>query len=469
MPRGTWIMNLPDLYYTITPRVFAVGKQVTFTLRGLRAWARRPSNATQWGRLVLRWIATGGLMADGKPANWNWFNENPVEMTDDPDAVRFTLGTEEEGEICCQLRLIAPDDSETVLASFSLYALETDLLVLRPWRGELHCHSSWSRCGNQDENPYTVAICAREKGLDFMALTDHLQMKPSRRAAKFFRGLPTDFLVVPGEEIHILLEHTPSLDRYHQFWPYLHIVNFGGRQSVAAYMNEHIDALKAAWQATAESIHANAVPELRYFMAASDWVFDQIRAFGGLSVFCHPFWKPYYRFNLPVKVNEYILEQHKYDCMEVFGLGGIDNAGFVESNRLALAWWQEECFRRGRTIPLVGTSDSHDSARLLGGHSTIVFPAPGRPRLAAVQQAIRDGFSVAAVCEKAGDSPQLYGAFRLVRYAYFLWRQYFPAHNELCRDEARMMAEALNGVGEPDDRIARKLREYARSFWGKRE
>ena len=358
-------MNLPGLYYTISPRVFAVGTTATVTFRGLRAWARRPSNATQWGRLVLRWIQTDGLLADGTPAPWNWFNEAQVEATDDPDTVRFTLGTDEEGEISCQLRMVSPENAETLLASFSLYALKPDLLALRPWRGDLHCHSSWSRCGNQDENPYTVAVCAREKGLDFMALTDHLQMKPSRRAARFFGALPTDFVVAPGEEIHVLKEHTPTLDRYHVFWPYLHIVNFGGRQSVAAFMNEHLDELKAAWRKKADEMAPDTTPELRYMMAASDWVFDKIREFGGLSVFCHPFWMPYQRFNLPLKVNEYILEQRKYDCMEVFGLGGIDNAVFVESNRLARAWWQEECVRRGlRVISSMGAADKVHPERL---------------------------------------------------------------------------------------------------------
>ena len=42
-------------------------------------------------------------------------------------------------------------------------------------------------------------------------------------------------------------------------------------------------------------------------------------------------------------------------------------------------------------------------------------------------------------------SPRLWGSFRLVRYAQFLMREYFPEHDELCQAEGNMMLSALRG------------------------
>lgn len=460
-------MNLPNRFFIVTPQVFRVNESVTITLHGLHGWGRRPSNSAQWGKLWLKWIASSGCLVNGDFAEWNVFNESPVEIDrNDPDTIRFTLFSEEEGEISCYLMLTGDNGSQTEIAFFTVYALREDLLELRPMRGDLHSHCSWSCCCRQDENQYSLAVRGRERGLDFLGITDHLQIKPSQRARKFIQDFETDFQVVPGEEIHILRNQVPCLDHHHGWQPHVHIVNFGGQSSVAAYMNEHFAEVSASWKKAAEALPVSYSSGMRYTMAATDWIFDKIREFGGLSVFCHPFWTTFARFNLPVKLNEYILDRQKYDAMEVFGLGGVHNASFNESNQLALAWWQAESIRRGHLIPLVGTSDSHDSAVLFGTRSTIVFTASGNNGIGDIQEAIRQGRSVAVVSEP-GNEPEIFGDFRLVRYAYFLWRNYYPLHDAICAAEAVMIADVLNGLGEKNDICRRRLRKENQLFWGK--
>jgi len=44
-----------------------------------------------------------------------------------------------------------------------------------------------------------------------------------------------------------------------------------------------------------------------------------------------------------------------------------------------------------------------------------------------------------------GDYPRAYGPFRLVKYAHFLLRQFYPAHDALCVPEGEAMLAHANG------------------------
>ena len=44
-----------------------------------------------------------------------------------------------------------------------------------------------------------------------------------------------------------------------------------------------------------------------------------------------------------------------------------------------------------------------------------------------------------------GETARAFGPFRLVRYAQFLMREVFPAHDDLCREEGRLMLEHAAG------------------------
>ena len=57
---------------------------------------------------------------------------------------------------------------------------------------------------------------------------------------------------------------------------------------------------------------------------------------------------------------------------------------------------------------------------------------------------IRSGWSVAAE-EMTNQSPRFYGSFRLIRYASFLRKHYFPQHDKLCAAEGILLNEVLAG------------------------
>ena len=138
-----------------------------------------------------------------------------------------------------------------------------------------------------------------------------------------------------------------------------------------------------------------------------------------------------------------IYERAKFDAVEVFG--GFDRPD-VEFNMLSMVRFYEEK-AKGKTFAPVGVSDAHGSdERLAGWYFTIVFV----PQLdfASVSEAIKNSMCV-AVHHIPGEKPIVAGSFRLAKYAQFLLREFYPAHDELCRIEGEIMRRALAGK-EPE-------------------
>ena len=134
--------------------------------------------------------------------------------------VRYSFAIEQE-----YVLVVEETNKETPrprVFEFRLYALEADLFPRRPYKGDLHMHSSRS---DGHESPAYVAASCRKIGLDFMALTDHRQYEPSLEAMRAFAGLPLDLPMYPGEEVH-----PPDNP--------VHMVNFGGSFSINALFRE---------------------------------------------------------------------------------------------------------------------------------------------------------------------------------------------------------------------------------------
>jgi hypothetical protein len=101
----------------------------------------------------------------------------------------------------------------------------------------------------------------------------------------------------------------------------------------------------------------------------------------------------------------------------------------------------------------VGVSDAHGCERgeLFSWYFTIVFAAS--PALADLIAGIRDLLSV-AVETLPGAPVQVYGPMRLVKYAHFLLREFFPGHDALCREESEAMFAHLRGDGAARNALA---------------
>lgn len=316
---------------------------------------------------------------------------------------------------------------------FRFFALAEDLFVRRPWKGDLHMHSLRS---DGVESPAFVAASCRRIGLDFMALTDHRQYEPSLEAQRAFAGLPLDLRIYPGEEVH-----PPDNP--------VHMINFGGSFSLNQIFREDEARYRAEVNAIAGRLQDFPSGIDPYVFASCTWCFEQIRAAGGLGIFCHPYWLSRHRYDITETIVSLLLERQPYDALELIGGYHLFEA---ESNLLQVARYHDER-ARGKRNPIVGVSDAHgcDTGELFGWFYTVVFaPSPDLPDLVDNIKAL---YSV-AVEALPGNPPRAHGPFRLTLYTQFLLREIFPLHDALCLEEGRQMLGDAAGDGDARAQLA---------------
>jgi hypothetical protein len=339
------------------------------------------------------------------------------------------------------------DGSDEAAARTRVYSVGSDLLARRPYKGDLHIHSCRS---DGKEPPREVPAWCRRIGLDFMAVTDHGLYEPSREAQEAFVGVPVDLRIFRGEEAHPT--GNPA-----------HIVNFGGASSVCElYGNE--EEYREDVSRIAERLPA-LPPTVDAFQYASClWCFGRIRAAGGLSVFCHPYWFYENHYTPSGALTSHLLAERPFDAFEL--IGGFYRSE-ADSNTLQVARYHEERQARG-PMPIVGSSDAHgcNTGHLFGWYYTVVFaPSSG---LTDLTDSIRGLYSV-AVEALPGGVPRAYGPFRLVKFALFLMHEVFPAHDALCAEEGELMQAHLDGDPEAAGRLAGmsgRTEALTDSLWG---
>ena len=384
---------------------------------------------------------------------------HPLVDKDDCDLLPFTIegdtltveipAVREEGTISL---LFVHDEGEKLreLFTLELYALHDDLYTLRPYRGDFHLHTSFSACGKRYEDPQYVISVGRRAGLDFIAVTDHCQIQGSEAAREYASQLETDYRVFPGEECHMPKKKFDDLFRCKGNYPWIHIVNFGGRDGVCRWIAEHWEEYLAELEKRMAKYPAEWHEDLRRIAAATDFIIDKIHEFGGIAVFSHPFWINNHRFNLPTPIRRRMLEEGKFDVIEVPGLWKPFKPDLVDGNTLAAAMWHEASIKAGRMLPIAGITDSHEAPAALGSNTTVVFAADSS--FDRIAEALRAG-NAATVTSIPGRVPtfRCWGSERLVAYTLFLLRNFYPIHDAYCRTEGELMLAQLRGEVSVDE------------------
>ena len=294
---------------------------------------------------------------------------------------------------------------------FSVYCLGSDIYDKNPYKGDFHIHSNKS---DGLEDPAFVAVSARRIGMDFIAITDHRRYWPSLEAIERLKGFKSDFLVLPGEEIH-----PPDNP--------VHMVNFGGTCSI----NEMFDDRYRAYLESASRCHQLGIEAAKIY-ASCEWCFQNIEKSGGISILCHPYWITDEKcYNIEAGLLDYFIEMCPFTALEL--LGGHE----TESNVLQVAYYNQKR-AEGKKIPIVSVSDAHSTigGDYFGWTYTVVLA--DELSLESIKEGLENGLSV-AVENLPGEAIRMYGDFRLVKYAMFLNRAYFPVHDEDCESEARKM------------------------------
>jgi hypothetical protein len=403
-------MTNPIQYFDIFPRIVPAGSETILTVRPLFAHVGFKADET---------IAAALIPVEGLSGQVSW-REGPKQSLKPVDGcLRIACRFEAEQEY-----LLVLERQGKMPVEFRLFALEPDLYQRRPFKGDFHMHTHHS---DGVESPAYVAASCRKIGMDFMAITDHGRYFPSLEAVQAFEGVATDLRIYPGEEVH------PPDNR-------VHILNFGGSFSVNELFKQ--DRYRSEVQIIADRLSGFPDGVDRYPYASCVWCYEQIRAGGGLGVFCHPYWFSRQRLDVPMALTDLLFERQPYDALEL--IGGYHRFE-IESNTLQVARYQEER-AKGRRIPIVGVSDSHgcETGNLFGWYHTVAFAAS--TDLPDLVGAIKDLYSV-AVEALPGETARAYGPFRLVRYTQFLLREIFSAHDELCREEGRLLL--AHAAGDP--------------------
>lgn len=346
-------------------------------------------------------------------------------------AVLLQRQNKEEWRICCELRI---------------YALHPDFFGLRPFRGDMHCHTCRS---DGAEGPSVVAANYRKAGFDFLAITDHGQYKPSLEAIHAYEAIPMSFRLFPGEEVHPPKNNS-------------HTIHFGGDYSINDIFRKHPEQYEEEVDAIERKLEVPAQVNAREY-ASLLWVYRQIRKAGGLAVMAHPCWIQEEAYHIPRAMYRYLLETQPFDALE------LTCGQSPEENQLQVSLWQQ-MREEGHGVPIVGSSDSHGTVNSQWfGLSKMIVLAEACEKDAIID-AVR-ARQVVVLEQYHGESfPRVYGENRVLEFVLFLLTEYMPLHDELCYEEGRLMKAYACGdkeAGKLLGWIGRRTEELFEKYWAR--
>ncbi len=415
--------------YDVFPKVFPCSKEIEITVKPLG------THAEFKGEYTVQVLALTQGDKGSYPQRNNCAEYNVFACEDGCIRFKHTYYDEQEHYIDI-LR------SGKHIVRLSVYSLLPDLVGRYPFRGDLHMHTFRS---DGRQSPPIVAAEYRKNGYDFLAITDHHVYYPSLEAINAFKDVPTEYTLIPGEEVHLKNND-------------IHIVNFGGKYSINALMpgKQHntvgtdkalrsidgecpeIISVEEYEKQVNELAEKLSIPEgiEKFTYACCMWIFGEIKKAEGLGIFCHPYWLSNV-FQVPETLVEYIMETQPFDAFEVLG-----GERYFEQNGLqAIRYYEDRA--KGRLYPIVGSTDSHSCVHNENALicSTIVF-SPENEREALISS-VKDFYSVAV--DSISKELRLVGEMRFVRYGNFLLREFFPLHDELTFEEGRLMKDYVCG------------------------
>ncbi len=426
----------PVHYYDVFPRVVPSDKVTQVRIRPRFSQADFPEAS----QLNVYSIPVDGEYPGASHRNYTWSEKShqPVEWRIESGELIVSghFAGEQEHIIVARISDSA-SQQKNFERQFHIYSVADDLYELRPLKGDFHIHSTGS---DGLECPAFVAARYRQRGFDFIAVSDHGQYAPSLEAIEYWKPFNLDFRLYPGEEVH-----SPGNP--------VHIINFGATRSVHSLAHDNEEQYRCEVEEIRATLPENDRDFDNFPVAASEWVFDRIREHGGLAVFCHPYW--YMMQNVICNaLSDAIFKRRKFDALEV--IGGFYKSQSRSNNLQVVRWVEEQA--GGNRFPVVGLSDSHGTTMFTCGRDKCFTEGHDRDlfdcnftillardnSVAAISEAVREYRSV-AVCRYLGELPMLYGDHRMVKYSDFLLRHYFPLQTEICEIEGSLMLAHLSG------------------------
>ncbi len=329
---------------------------------------------------------------------------------------------------------------EEEILNTRIYSVFDDMVGIIAFKGDTHLHSNRS---DGEGTPFEVGCAYRAAGYDFIAITDHHRYYPSLEGKAAFDELTSEFTVFKGEEVH------------NRDMGYTHIINFDGDFSVNDIVENQWDIVEKEMETILKNTKIDETVADKKDCAYRIFVSNQIRKGNGVSIMAHPFWDCFGEYNMPPKTVEYLLKNNCYDALEL--LAGNDLSG-QNGNNLQIALWNG-LQAQGAKVALLGASDAHstkNSDSLFNKQFSFVF-AKNRDE---IKNAMRERKTVAVlVIDKV--NYMVFGEYRLVKYARFLFDEYFPTYQKLAKKHAQALAEKeIVKIKKIETEIAKFKKEF---------
>jgi len=429
--------------YEITPMVFPAHRAVKFRVKPMGA------HTAFFGeyKVVVQRVDFGSA----KQAFSAWNHTDYICTPDSDGTLSFEYTASGESEYYVR---VYKDESKVV--QLAVYALEKDLACRYPLRGDFHMHTCRS---DGKESPAFVCAAYRKNGYDFVTITDHHRYYPSLEAMDAYRDVNIALNIMPGEEVH-LPENA------------VHIVNACGTYSVNGLIetkenftetNGALDKRRLddtitppdtmtleAYTAELDRIEAELKADGNFpedvnsrWYASCVWAFERIRESGGIGIFAHPYWLNDL-MQIPEPFTKYMLKNHPFDAFEV--LGGLP---YYAQNGFQTTLYYDE-YKAGRVHAIVGSTDSHGATEhnaISMTVSTIVF-AKANER-SSIVDAVKNKYTVAL--DTISKEYRMVGEHRLVKYASYLYENYFPLHDRQAALDGELMYQYINGNADKEE------------------
>ena len=417
-------MNTTLEYYDVFPKIMLVGAETKVTIRPLGTHVLfDPSEGYTVCILPMRETLEPNENGDKVPdSKYPW-----TDAVREGNLLTFTYRFGREQEYL--IRMYKKSDvTRKGATQFRVYAVDADLFERRPYKGDMHAHSTWS---DGKESPEIVMASYRKAGFDFTGLTDHRKHAASVAAIDAYKDAAVDMCMCKGEEVHIKGNH-------------VHIVNFGSEYSVQEFADADLNKFKAEVHELADiaknlqgADFPKGVNRFEYF--ACLWIFKRIQEAGGLAIFPHPHWRSNV-YHDPEDMTDALFASGAFDAFELLGGVGPD-----DNNTQAALY--NEARAKGLDLKVVGSSDSHGQINTdyFNWYTTVLFAKD--LSIGGIREAVRSGYSV-AVERYPGENARVHGPYRFVSFTLFLLSEYFPVHDEMCFEEGRQMKEYAVGSME---------------------
>ena len=322
-----------------------------------------------------------------------------------------------------------------------VYALDEDLYALRPYKGDMHMHSRFSDGRDIVEIMGTRCL---ELGYGFQAVSDHRRYLGSQTLCKIFNPLPLTMRCFLAEECH----QDPA--------PHVHSI--GAKRGLTEYIEDNRQEYDSRVDEILGELPDDLTKSEALSVARAEAEFEFIRRIGGISGFDHPYWRMGERsLHLTKRVVDVLCSRCKFDFLELVNSGSRD-----DSTDLCVAALME-MRANGKDTPTVGSSDAHRFDTLGSGY-TMVFAKSNnwsdiKDSILAQRSAVFEVFDP--------KSPRVFGKIRYMQYAYFLYQYYFPLHDKICAEEAKLLQAYFKSKTPENKKAIAKKTEEAENLYKK--